>query len=428
VPTAWGGPDPVSFVDPADYELGSHFVAAHDITLTHVRIFGGTGSTFVGRTARVWTTAPAVLAVVTLPNTILAGWNTYQLPAPVQVLAGTEFWVSYSTVGAYGFINAGFAYPVNSIDNNVLTVSSAFNGTPTLFPGFGTDVPSGFFGVDCVYDVGLTLNSPPVAGVTVNVVSGLQVQAAVTIVDEVPGTCTKVVEWGDGTQTIGGLGPGTLTHTYAVAGTYAVLVTVTDASSATDSAAAPITVYELPPDGPPFVWKKTSARTIGTGLLNGVAAALVSTTCGRPKRVVYSVGADQPWDACDCGQLALNVNRRYTSRSFPTDASDSTRGDCENSIVVFDCSLSIVRCVPGPGRNGEPPTATALDAAFRCQEEDAQVVWNTAWCYFTQLRDITPRLIVDFIINDQPSLGPSGACGGSQLNFKFGLYVPCGCG
>lgn len=177
-----------------------------------------------------------------------------------------------------------------------------------------------------------------------------------------------------------------------------------------------------------LVWSTTSVKTILDGLLVAVNDALTATTCGAPKRVTYSPGLEQAWDLCDCGQLALSVNRRYRTRSFPTDGSDQLRGSCDEILVGIDCSLSIVRCVPGPDRNGAPPTPTQQATAFTCQEEDAYVVWNTTWCYLERLRDTPPALVTEFIINDQPSLGPSGACAGSQLNFKFGLYVPCGCG
>lgn len=178
---------------------------------------------------------------------------------------------------------------------------------------------------------------------------------------------------------------------------------------------------------PPFVWSFSSVTDVVTPLLSVVSTALTGSAGGTVKRVVFVPGSEVAWDACDCGQLALAVRRRYSSRAFPTDGTDTVVGNCENSIIVFDCALSIVRCVPIPDVNGRPPTAAALSNAAAIQEDDAYVVWNATYCYLVRLRDTTPRHIADFVINDQVSLGPQGGCSGTELHFKFGLYVPCGC-
>lgn len=422
--TAWGGPDPVSVLDGSTYDLGVKYTANADITITDLRIFGGDTGNLGGRLAHIFTLAGGTLATLALPNVMTPGWAVYALTAPVQITIGTTFWVAYDTTGSYGFIANG-GYPVNSADTLVTAVGAGFNTNVDQVPNQSSNA---FYGLDFVYHA-TGGNQRPVVGITAQFTgTSLQASATLTIDDELPASVSYVIEWGDGQVSIGVGNLGPYTHTYATAGTYAVMVTATDSGGLTDSAAVCVTVYTLAPDGPPFTWKKTSAKTVLDGVLAAVSAALANTTCGVPKRVTYSPGAEQAWDACDCGQLALSVNRRYRSRGFPREATDDLRGSCDDVVITFDCSLSIVRCFPGPDKNGSPPRPSAQAAAFACQEEDAYVVWNTTWCYLTQLRDSTPRLVTDFVLNDQPSLGPSGACGGSQLNFKFGLYVPCGCG
>jgi len=178
---------------------------------------------------------------------------------------------------------------------------------------------------------------------------------------------------------------------------------------------------------PPFVWQPGSVAAVATTLLAAASTALTGTSGGAVRRVVFAPGADVAWDNCDCGQLALAVRRRYTSRAFPTDASDVVMGNCENALVVFDCALSIVRCAPTPDVNGRPPSSQALSDVAAVLEEDAYVVWNTTYCTLVNMRDANPRRVADFVINDQTSLGPLGGCAGTELHFKFGLYVPCGC-
>jgi hypothetical protein len=180
----WGGVDPASFVDASDYELGTHYLAVNDVTITHVRVFGGTGSTFPGRVGRIWSAAGSVLASVSLPSTITPGWNTYALTAPLVITAGTDFWVTYSTVDAYGFLGS-ITYPVNSADGNLRALGAGFHNTPTNFPD--TPVTTGFFGIDVTYTPGASGNQRPTAGLTVDVTGPLQVQANVTITDESPG-------------------------------------------------------------------------------------------------------------------------------------------------------------------------------------------------------------------------------------------------
>lgn len=179
---------------------------------------------------------------------------------------------------------------------------------------------------------------------------------------------------------------------------------------------------------PPIVWSATSVATIGSGLLTAVSTALISTLGGRVNRVAFYPGQDAPWDECDCGLLALTVRRRYRSLGFPGDATDRPFGNCDELMLVFDCALAVVRCVPTPDVNGRTPSPAAMLKAESVLESDAYTLWNATYCYLTQLRDTAPQLVADFIINDDSSLGPSGACAGSELHFKFAQYVPCGCG
>jgi PKD repeat protein len=270
----WGGVDPASFVDASDYELGTHYLAVNDVTITHVRVFGGTGSTFPGRVGRIWSAAGSVLASVSLPSTITPGWNTYALTAPLVITAGTDFWVTYSTVDAYGFLGS-ITYPVNSADGNLRALGAGFHNTPTNFPD--TPVTTGFFGIDVAYTPGASGNARPTAGLAVDVTGPLQVQANVTITDESPATCSALVEWGDGTSSIR-TGPGSVTHTYAAAGTYAVMVTVTDGGGLTDSAAVPVTVTAAPGAMRPNA-EQVAVRWLQG--VNGITAGMVATTLPR---------------------------------------------------------------------------------------------------------------------------------------------------
>lgn len=241
----WNGATPVSFADAASYDLGTKYHANADITISHVRIFGGDSGNMGGRTAHLFSAAGGSLAVVNLPNVVTPGWAVYALPAPVDINVGVDFWVAYDTTGSYGLVNPG-GYPVPSADGLVTATGAAFTLTPGQFPNTSSNF---FFGVDIQYTQRAG-NVRPVAGLSVSAV-GLTASAVVAITDESPSTCSVVVEWGDG-STSNQTGPGTVSHTYTASGMYAVMVTVTDAGGLTDSAAAPITVA-LPDTSLPFV-------------------------------------------------------------------------------------------------------------------------------------------------------------------------------
>jgi hypothetical protein len=175
---------------------------------------------------------------------------------------------------------------------------------------------------------------------------------------------------------------------------------------------------------------QTAVSDVCTGLLTAVSTALSASTLGTPNRIVYVPGNEVAWDKCDCGQLGLHVVNRYRTRQFPLSGVDVILGNCDDVGMVIDCAMSIVRCVPGPGDDDDDmaPDPTALRNTAIAFEQDAFIVWDTTQCYMTGLKNATPKTITDFIINEQVSLGPLGNCAGTELHFKFGLYVNCGCG
>lgn len=268
----WNGGTPASFTDASDYNIGTKYHVNADITITDIRIFGGDIGTMGNRKAYLWSGAGGLLATVNLPNSLIAGWALYALTAPVDINTGSDFWVTYDVVGSYGLVNPG-GYPVVSADGLVTATGGGFNNTIDLFP----DTSSGaFFGVDIQYNARAG-NQRPVAGLAVSATGPLQAQAVVTITDETPATCSAVVEWGDG-QSSSGTGPQTFTHTYAVAGTYAVMVTVTDSGGLTDSAAVPVLISPSPSAMTPND-ELVACRWLAT--IPGITSAMVGTTLPR---------------------------------------------------------------------------------------------------------------------------------------------------
>lgn len=240
----WDTPDPVAQDDGATfYELGESWSALVDITVSSVRVWHGAASmSVVGRQARIWTTGGSVLATADLDDSLAPGWTTYDLDAPLEVLAGTDLVVSYSTLRYYGAVSG--SYPNESADGAIEYTAGRFTES-NLFP-FPTTPTGSFYGVDIVYEVGIGGNVAPSVTVTATA-AGRTVTAVAVADDEAPGSLTYRWEWGDGNVTADG--DATEQHTYAADGLYAVLVTVTDTGGLRDSAAAAVLAATGNPNG-----------------------------------------------------------------------------------------------------------------------------------------------------------------------------------
>lgn len=249
----WAGADPDEDADTADYELGVEMVANVDITITHVRIFGTPNAeSQAARQGKIWnTTTGAVLATATMPDALTAGWNNYELSAPLERLTGERWLVSYATGGRYGEILGALNADVTSGDGAVTFLSNAnatagngrINNTPGSYP---TTATAGiFWGTDVEYTLGVGNTAPVIDSMAVTA-SGLTVTATITASDaETLVGATYLIDWGDGSTTASASG----NHTYASSGPKAVLGSVTDAGGLSDHRASAIVLVDPPADG-----------------------------------------------------------------------------------------------------------------------------------------------------------------------------------
>jgi PKD repeat protein len=109
--------------------------------------------------------------------------------------------------------------------------------------------------------VAAATNQPPTAAFTVTA-NGLVASVDGTGSTDSNGTVTGYAwNWGDSTTPGSGA---TTTHTYAAAGTYTIVLTVTDNGGATGTVSHPVTVSA--PQGPPAIVDDTFNRTVTGGL------------------------------------------------------------------------------------------------------------------------------------------------------------------
>jgi hypothetical protein len=161
---------------------------------------------------------------------------------------------------------------------------------------------------------------------------------------------------------------------------------------------------------------------------------LAGTTSGLPARVCITTG-EIAWDECECGQLVVALDTAYESASFPNpwDATaNSGSRKCGPPLFIFQYTVSMLRCSPVSGDNGEPPPCAAVDAAARVTVEDAWAVRAGLMCCLctgsTRQPDGT-KLFESYTLGPQVMVGPMGACQGSAITVTIGVPnggYPCG--
>lgn len=252
----WNGPDPTEASDADDYELGTRYRANADVTLLKARVWTGPGElNIANRKARVWSTAGAQLGIASLPTDLAEGWSTHAYDSPIEITSGTTFVVSFSTGGNEGAAAGALGSDVPSADGLLTALASSnppgngvYNLSPGMFPTTGSGT-SAFYGADVEYTAGIGGNTAP--RITAFTVTAAGATATATVVAEDDETLTGATyrfQWGDGSSdTITTHPTSSAAHTYTLPGSYAVLVTVTDADGASDVDAAPVTVTVADP-------------------------------------------------------------------------------------------------------------------------------------------------------------------------------------
>jgi hypothetical protein len=203
--------------------------------VSKVRVFGTAGNlALANRKARIWDpTSGLVIAQADLPDTLPAGWNSFDLAAPLDRLAGQRFLVSYSTGGRYGYVANALSSNVLSGDGAITILShdnsTGGNGRINISPGVypAQNTPRVFWGVDIEYSLGVGGNTRPVIDTLTVTSSDLVATATITAHDaESLAGATVAFDWGDGTITTGTSLTGV--HTYGSAGVKSVMVSISD--------------------------------------------------------------------------------------------------------------------------------------------------------------------------------------------------------
>jgi hypothetical protein len=180
-----------------------------------------------------------------------------------------------------------------------------------------------------------------------------------------------------------------------------------------------------------------AAYLIGRAMLECAVDQVAATWPGEDDPKIGRacvVWGEIAWDDCECGQLVVAVNRQFPSNEFPFDAGSgvgtgvgavSQQSRCGSPLWLIEYTVSVLRCAPIQDDAGNPPTCEALDEHARVSSIDSWAVrTGVACCLQSLAKDLQENgatAITDYLIREQPSTGPRGGCGGSDLNVTVGI-------
>lgn len=160
------------------------------------------------------------------------------------------------------------------------------------------------------------------------------------------------------------------------------------------------------------------------GLLNCVEAALAGTP-GGPVGRVCDVPGLLAWDDCQCGLLALTVDRVFPSATFPTEAFDEIlTAACPPPYEAVDLTVTVLRCAPNMDSRGNPPTCAQLAAAAEVWAFDIEAVRGAIVCCMAGL--VGAGTVEEWTLRATDPAGPEGGCVGADTHVTVGLMA-CGC-
>lgn len=111
------------------------------------------------------------------------------------------------------------------------------------------------------------------------------------------------------------------------------------------------------------------------------------------------------------GQAWVRVTRIFLSREFPRPSTDSYNA-CTGGLWVAEYELGVLRCAVGPDDEGQPPSASELNAETAKVMDDAYALRLTAECCLPQ---VFPRLAGEW------SPRSSGGCTGGTVTVTVQL-------
>jgi hypothetical protein len=167
--------------------------------------------------------------------------------------------------------------------------------------------------------------------------------------------------------------------------------------------------------GPLALW------TVAELLVPRLDDALTQAEGGALNRACVVPG-EVAWDECECGTLAISVQRWSLSDDFPegtVGASSVRTTPCDLPWLVGEFKIQVLRCAPQPTGTSLAPTCDQLTEAARILVIDAYVTLTETVALLCELTD--EGRIIDYVLGDQVTGGPEGSCVGTELTVQVGV-------
>lgn len=174
-------------------------------------------------------------------------------------------------------------------------------------------------------------------------------------------------------------------------------------------------------------WVPLNVIHVVTGVGACIRTEVQSTPAGDVQRYVPLQSGDIAWDACMCGLLTQSIDVEYPTDQFAAQTQGTRRGGCGPPVITVQVQVYLIRCVPVPDDQGHPPKVNAVVNSAVNQEYDAYALWKSINCCLSTLKRERPQRITQFEVGSLQRVGPSGACGGIQVAYRFGLGNAVGC-
>ena len=131
---------------------------------------------------------------------------------------------------------------------------------------------------------------------------------------------------------------------------------------------------------------------------------------GSPERSFVASG--QPTFDC-CPQLTVHVGPLSEGVSAPPVPTSSAARVNRVGLVA-----TVIRCIPGPDKSGNPPSAVEQQNAAEQIHADRWALWNHVWNM--QRAGLIFQRCNDVIWDGLTPVIPQGGCGGSVLTLRIG--------
>lgn len=157
---------------------------------------------------------------------------------------------------------------------------------------------------------------------------------------------------------------------------------------------------------------------LSMGLLAAVEAALATTAAGVPGRQFVSPGTPA-FDCCPFFCVhPLILGLADTRPLFPPLEPSQRPHRASINLVAFHAY--VIRCVPVPNDNGDPPPAADLTASGRTISQDGFAVWDHLK-KAVRAGSLFPGDLTDVFFDGGVQLDPAGGCGGWLFTVRVQL-------